>query len=121
MSAFTNFKKCLFRIEIAQDCKFNTIKQELIDDLLELEHQRSQLNEQKALHRGNGGSLRRGNKELEEIDRLEKEIERIEKAIQENDKVLVDEIKNNEYEFKMNLGKKIIYGQRIQFKHMFSG
>jgi hypothetical protein len=33
----------------------------------------------------------------------------------------VDEIKNNEYEFKMNIGKKINYGQRIQFKHMFSG
>ena len=97
------------------------MKQNLIDDLLELEHQRSQLNEQKALHRGNGGSMRRGNKELEEIDRLDREIERVEKAIIENDKNLVDEIKNNEYEFKMNLGKKIIYGQRIQFKHMFSG
>ena len=65
--------------------------------------------------------MRRGNKELEEIDRLDAEIDRVEKAILENDKVLVDEIKNNDYEFKMNIGKKIIYGQRIQFKHIFSG
>jgi hypothetical protein len=57
---------------------------------------------------------------LDEIDRLDREIERIEKAIKENDKVLVNEVKNNEYEFKINVGKKITYGQRIQFKHMFS-
>jgi hypothetical protein len=54
--------------------------------------------------------MRRGNKEIDEIDRLDREIERIEKEIIENDKVLVDEIKNNEYEFKLNLGKKINYG-----------
>jgi len=57
--------------------------------------------------------MRRGNKELEEIDRLDSEIERVERAILENDKILVDEVKNNDYEFKMNLGKKILYGQRI--------
>lgn len=97
MSAFSQFKKTLFRIEIAQDCKYNTIKQDLIDELLALEHARSLLNEERALHSGHG-SIRRGNKELDEIDRLDREMERVEKAIKENDKVLTDELKNNEFE-----------------------
>ncbi len=74
-----------------------------------MEHARSLLNEERALHGGHG-QVRRGNKELEEIDRLDKEIERVEKSIIENDKVLTDELKNNEYEFQMNIGKKITYG-----------
>ena len=71
MSAFSQFKKTLFRLEIAQDCKYNTIKQDLIDELLSLEHSRSLLDEERALHGGHGGAKRRGNKELEEIDRLD--------------------------------------------------
>ena len=109
MSAFSQFKKTLFRIEIAQDCKYNTIKQDLIDEMLALEHARSLLNEERALHGGHG-SIRRGNKELDEIDRLDREMERVEKAIKENDKVLTDELKNNEFELQMNIGKKITYG-----------
>lgn len=87
--------------------------------MLALEHARSLLNEERALHGGHG-SVRRGNKELDEIDRLDKEIERVEKAIKENDKVLTDELKNNEFELQMNIGNKITYGQRIQFKHVIS-
>ncbi len=65
--------------------------------MLALEHARSLLNEERALHGGHG-SIRRGNKELDEIDRLDREMERVEKAIKENDKVLTDELKNNEFE-----------------------
>lgn len=52
--------------------------------------------------------------------KIEEKIILIEKEIAENDKYLSEEIKNNEYELQMNIGKKITYGQKIQLKHLFS-
>lgn len=85
------------------------------NELSEIVISRGLLNEEKALK----GS-RRGNKALEEIDRLESEIIRIEEALNENSKLLIEERSNNEHEFMMNLGRKISYGQKMQFKHLFS-
>lgn len=110
-SAFTQFKKCLFRIEVAQECKYNIIKHTLLEQLEELEKQKASLNEEKAL--AGKGSTRRGNKDLEEIDKLYQDLEDLEKDIAENEKRLSEEVKNNAYEFQINVGKKITYGQKI--------
>lgn len=48
------------------------------------------------------------------------EIEDLEGLIADNDKRLNEEVKNNAYEFQINIGKKITYGQKIQLKHLFS-
>lgn len=89
-----------------------------MEHLDELEKRKALLNEEKAL--AGKGSTRRGNKELEEIDNLYHDIEKLEQEIHDNEKLLNDEIKNNAYEFQINVGKKITYGQKVQLKHLFS-
>lgn len=42
--------------------------------------------------------------------RFEERIEKIQDRIDENEKDLAEEIKNNEYELQINIGKKITYG-----------
>ena len=97
-SAFTQFKKCLFRIEIAQEVKYNVIKQNLLEELAELERERAQYNEDRAIL-SKVGSKRRKNKELIEIDRLNAEYEAKEALLHENEKHLIEERKNNAYDF----------------------
>ena len=66
------------------------------------------------------GGINKNQKESDELKEIIDEIEQIEIALHDNEKRLSEEEKNNAYEFHINLGKKITYGQRIQFKHMFS-
>ncbi|CDW72551.1 inositol-triphosphate receptor [Stylonychia lemnae] len=102
MNGSQSFQNCLFKIEIAQDCKYNMIHQELIKKLQELNI-----------------DLVDADKETQEqiLDRIDE----CQSLIQANESLLREEKKNNEYEQNMNLGQKISYGLKIQLKHQFSG
>lgn len=105
----TNFKKTLFRLEIAQECKYNIIKQSKLEELDEKEKERAQYSDDVVFGTKSGGS-RRKNKQHDEAVKLDEEIAQIQSELEENEKRLTEEIKNNDYEFNINLGKKITYG-----------
>ena len=95
---------------------YNVKKQLLLEHLDEVMDERALHNEDKALAQG-----RRGNSELDEIKRLDQDIVDLESLIHDNEKLLNDETKSNAYELKINMGKKIVYGQKVMLRHMFSG
>eukprot|EP00347_Sterkiella_histriomuscorum_P002968 403366109 len=98
----SQFMKCLFRIETAQECEYSMIHQKLESELIELEQMIHTVDDE---HYGS----------------LLSELISIQKKIKQNQYNQQEETRNNEYELNMNLGKKITYGQRIQLKHVFSG
>ncbi|CDW75428.1 cation channel family protein [Stylonychia lemnae] len=102
MGSFSQFKKCLFIIESAQECQFNQIDQDYGRQIRELE-------------------LELETAEGKDFDELTNEIQNLDRKQQKNNKRLEEEDNNNKYECQMSLGKKITYGQKIQLKHIFSG
>jgi hypothetical protein len=66
----------------------------------------------------NGGEDQVNQKVLQD---MKIEIDRLEKEIEVNNIKKIEQDENNTYEQKLQVGKKLTYGQPVQFKHIFSG
>jgi hypothetical protein len=101
------FKKCLFRVEIAQECASSEEVQVLEQRLTDKSNLKAESNIKDE----------ENNREAQTINT---EIKRIEEELAEKKKELDEERRNNDYEFEVNIGKKVTYGTPVMLRHYFS-
>ena len=92
------FKKCLFRVEMKGECRYAQQEKEIVAKI-------KSLNEDKEEQRKKG--------DFKQVAELQKEIQTTEEQHMQTKRHLQREVANNEYQQRINMGKKVQFGEAV--------